>query len=118
MTAYVEKLGDRLIVWNGNADKRGAITPLFYTSIAAATKAAQDPKIRSVIISSQGDFFCAGGDLNALRERRNLSEIERQGKIEILHDVIRAAHFARYGTIACRPDQIRHTIRDRSAVFG
>ncbi|MDG1472516.1 MAG: enoyl-CoA hydratase family protein [Ascidiaceihabitans sp.] len=89
MTAYVEKLGDRLIVWNGNADKRGAITPLFYTSIAAATKAAQDPKIRSVIISSQGDFFCAGGDLNALRERRNLSEIERQGKIEILHDVIR-----------------------------
>ena len=89
MTAYVELAGDRLIVWNGNADKRGAITPGYYGAIAEATQAAKDPKIRAVIISSQGDFFCAGGDLNALRERRALSETERQGKIEILHDVIR-----------------------------
>lgn len=90
MTAYMEKVGDRLIVWNGNADKRGAIAPALYEAIIQATTAAQDTKIRAVILTSQGDFFCAGGDLNALLERRDLPEVERQGRIEMLHDVIRA----------------------------
>jgi enoyl-CoA hydratase/carnithine racemase len=90
MIAYVEKAADRLIVWNGNEDKRGAITPEYYEAITTAVEVAKDPKMRAVIITSQGDFFCAGGDLNALRERRTLSEVERQGKIELLHDVIRA----------------------------
>lgn len=90
MTAYIEDAGDRLIVWNGNASRRGAITPEFYEAITGACAQAADPRIRAVIIASQGDFFCAGGDLNALRERRGLSEAERQQKIEILHDLIRA----------------------------
>jgi enoyl-CoA hydratase/carnithine racemase len=87
--AYAEIADDRVIVWNGNTDKRGAITPEFYGAIAQATAAAKDPKIRAVIITSTGDFFCAGGDLNALRERRALSEAARKDKIEILHNVIR-----------------------------
>lgn len=86
----VEDKGDRLIVWNGNAAKRGAITPDYYDAILQACIAAEDTRIRAVIITSEGDFFCAGGDLNALRERRALSEVERQQKIEHLHDVIRA----------------------------
>ncbi|MFT5632250.1 MAG: 2-(1,2-epoxy-1,2-dihydrophenyl)acetyl-CoA isomerase [Gammaproteobacteria bacterium] len=90
MTAYVEDAKDRLIVWNGNTDKRGAITPAFYQSIMDAVEGAKERRVRSVIITSQGGFFCAGGDLNALRERRSLPEVERQGKIELLHDVIRA----------------------------
>jgi 2-(1,2-epoxy-1,2-dihydrophenyl)acetyl-CoA isomerase len=90
MTAYVEDAKDRLIVWNGNADKRGAITPAFYESIIDAVAAAEERRIRAVIITSQGGFFCAGGDLNALQERRSLPEVERRGKIELLHDVIRA----------------------------
>lgn len=90
MTAYVEDAQDRLIVWNGNVDKRGAIAPAFYQSIMDAAATADDPRVRSVIISSQGGFFCAGGDLNALRERRSLPEGERREKIELLHDVIRA----------------------------
>ena len=55
-----------------------------------AVEGAKERRVRSVIITSQGGFFCAGGDLNALRERRSLPEVERQGKIELLHDVIRA----------------------------
>lgn len=90
MTAYIEDAKDRLIVWNGNADKRGAIEPAFYQSIMDAVEGAKERRVRSVIITSQGGFFCAGGDLNALRERRSLPEVERQGKIELLHDVIRA----------------------------
>jgi enoyl-CoA hydratase/carnithine racemase len=90
MTAYVEDAKDRMIVWDGNADKRGAITPEFYQSIVDAITAAKERRIRAVIITSQGGFFCAGGDLNALRERRSLPEAERRDKIELLHDVIRA----------------------------
>ncbi|MEP3054501.1 enoyl-CoA hydratase family protein [Ascidiaceihabitans sp.] len=90
MTAYIEDAGDRLIVWNGNAAKRGAITPEYYGAIQKACTQAKDRRVRAVIITSQGDFFCAGGDLNALQERRSLSEEGRQQKIEILHDVIRA----------------------------
>lgn len=90
MTAYVEDAKDRLIVWNGNADKRGAITPEFYQSIMDAVAAAKERRIRALVITSQGGFFCAGGDLNALRERRSLPKMERREKIELLHDVIRA----------------------------
>lgn len=90
MTAYVEDAKDRLIVWNGNADKRGAITPAYYQSILDAIALANERRVRAVIITSQGGFFCAGGDLKVLIERRSLPEVERQGKIELLHDVIRA----------------------------
>lgn len=90
MIAKLEDANDRLIVWNGNADKRGAITPAFYQSIIDAVEAAKERRIRAIIITSQGGFFCAGGDLNVLIERRALPEAERREKIELLHDVIRA----------------------------
>ena len=65
MSARIEDRGDRLIVWNGNAEKRGALTPELYEAIAEAMRMAEDPRIRAVILTSEGRFFCAGGDLNA-----------------------------------------------------
>jgi 2-(1,2-epoxy-1,2-dihydrophenyl)acetyl-CoA isomerase len=100
MTAYVEDAGNHLIVWNGNAAKRGAITPEYYGAIADACAGARDTRIRAIVISSLGDFFCAGGDLNALQERRSLSEEGRQQKIEILHDVIRSIRACEVPVIA------------------
>ena len=90
MSARLEDAGDRMIVWNGNAQMRGAITPEFYATIQEAIANAADPRIRAVVITSDGDFFCAGGNLNAIIERANLPEQERRDKIEELHDVIRA----------------------------
>ncbi|MEO0938265.1 MAG: enoyl-CoA hydratase family protein [Pseudomonadota bacterium] len=81
---------NRAIVWNGNAARRGALTPEFYEAIKAACKAAEDPAIRAVILTSRGDFFCAGGDLNVLIESRTYTEADRAARIETLHDVIRA----------------------------
>ncbi len=40
MTAYIEDAKDRLIVWNGNADKRGASAPAFYQSSMDAGEGA------------------------------------------------------------------------------
>lgn len=90
MSARVEDAGDRLIIWNGNAAKRGALSPELYDCIHAAMAQAQEPRIRAVILTSEGDFFCAGGNLNVLIERRQISEGERRVKVDELHDLLRA----------------------------
>lgn len=88
--ARVDDLGDRLVVVNMNAAKRGALTPEYYDAIMSAADRAADPRIRAVIITAEGGYFCAGGDLNVLIERRSLSEEERRDRIEHLNSVIRA----------------------------
>ncbi|SDC43811.1 oxepin-CoA hydrolase, alternative type [Ruegeria marina] len=88
--ARVEDRGDRLVVVNMNSARRGALSPDLYAAIGQAMEKAAEPRIRAVILSSEGGFFCAGGDLNVLMERRQLSEAERRGKVDLLHDLIRA----------------------------
>ena len=90
MSARIEDKGDRIIVWNGNAHKRGALSPELYACIKEAIELAHEPRVRAVILTSEGDFFCAGGDLNVLIARRDLPEEERRSKIDELHDVVRA----------------------------
>mmetsp|Transcript_29565 Transcript_29565/g.58147 ORF Transcript_29565/g.58147 Transcript_29565/m.58147 type:complete len:258 (-) Transcript_29565:1236-2009(-) len=90
MSARIEDAGDRVIVWNGNTERRGALSPELYTCITDALERAQETRIRAVILTSDGPFFCAGGDLNILIERRTLSDAERRARIDDLHDLIRA----------------------------
>lgn len=90
MSARIEDQGDRLIVWNGNAEKRGALSPELYDCILSAMRQAEEPRIRAVILTSEGDFFCAGGNLNVLIERRKMDETARRGRVDELHDLIRA----------------------------
>lgn len=90
MSAHIEDKGDRIIVWNGNAHKRGALSPELYACIAQAIEMAAEPRVRAVILTSEGDFFCAGGDLNVLISRRTLTEDVRREKIDELHDLVRA----------------------------
>jgi enoyl-CoA hydratase/carnithine racemase len=88
--ARIEDRGDRLIIWNGNETRRGALTPALYDAINTATKQAQDPQLRAIILTSEGGFFCAGGDLNVLIERQKLTEAERRDRVDLLQDLIRA----------------------------
>lgn len=90
MNARIEDAGDRLIIWNGNQAKRGALSPELYACILQAMQQAQDPRIRAVILTADGEFFCAGGNLNVLIERRSISEEARREKVDELHDLIRA----------------------------
>ena len=90
MSARIEDRGDRLIVWNGNAEKRGALTPALYDAIAEAMRLAEEPRICAVILTSEGRFFCAGGDLNVLIERRKLTEEVRRERVDALHDLVRS----------------------------
>lgn len=88
--AWVEDQGDRLVVVNGNTAKRGALSPELYDTIVSAVEQAADSRIRAIILTSDGPFFCAGGDLNVLIERRKLDEGERRARVDMLHDVMRA----------------------------
>ena len=90
MSARIEDKGDRIVIWNGNAHKRGALSPELYACIGQAIEMAAEPRIRAVILTSEGDFFCAGGDLNVLIARRDMPKDERRGKINELHSLIRA----------------------------
>ncbi|MEY8829258.1 oxepin-CoA hydrolase, alternative type [Sedimentitalea sp. XS_ASV28] len=90
--ARLDDMGDRLVVVNMNTTRRGALSPELYATIMRAIHQAADPRIRAVILTSEGGFFCAGGDLNVLIERRTLTEDQRRDKIDDLHDLIRAIH--------------------------
>lgn len=89
--AYFEDLGDRLVVVNANTTKRNALSPRLYEVIHEALElAGREPRITSVVLRGEGGFFCAGGDLGLIAERKKASRDERREKIDELHDVTRA----------------------------
>lgn len=89
--ARTEARGDCIWIINSNPTRRGALSDDFYQAIREGIAAASAPEMRSVIIVSEGGYFCSGGNLNLLRTRRDLSESDRRQAIEDgLHASIRA----------------------------
>jgi enoyl-CoA hydratase/carnithine racemase len=79
------------VLINSNPAARNAITPALYDALPAALEeAAADPAIGAIVLTGDGDFFCAGGDLRQLATRRELTVPERLEKIGRLHEQIRA----------------------------
>lgn len=86
-----EVLGPTLIIWNCNSARRNALSSEYYDGvIEGLANASRNPKLASVVLAGEGGFFCSGGDLNSLRERRDLPEEKRRDRVEHLHSVIRA----------------------------
>ena len=86
-----EDLGDRLVVVAANPARRNALSPEYYDVLTRALDtAAREPRVGSVILVGEGNYFCAGGDLRLLAARRELPEAERRERVEALHDVVRA----------------------------
>ena len=85
-----EDRGDRVVIFNANVANRNAITPELYDVISQAVQLADaEDRIKSVVFTGEGSFFCAGGDLNRIRNRRFQPLDERKAAIEQLHEVIR-----------------------------
>lgn len=82
---------DHLVLWNTNAATRNALSPEYYAGLLDGLREAEtDPDIAVVILAGDGGFFCSGGDLNQLRERRDMTLEQRYANINRLHDIIRA----------------------------
>jgi enoyl-CoA hydratase/carnithine racemase len=83
--------GSVRVLVNNNPGARNAITSDFYAALTTGLADAQaDAEIGAIVLTGAGDFFCAGGDLNQLAKRRELSPAERRERLEGLHDLVRA----------------------------
>lgn len=82
-----------LTVWNCNPAQRNALTPQYYDGINEGLRRAEtEDGIRAVILAGEGGFFCSGGNLNTLKERRALSIERRRAKVDELHAIVRRLH--------------------------
>ncbi|UWQ81819.1 enoyl-CoA hydratase/isomerase family protein (plasmid) [Leisingera sp. S132] len=86
-----EVRGGTLVIWNCNTGMRNALSYEYYHGLQdGLARAARDPAIAAVILAGEGGFFCSGGNLNMLKERRELPFEERQVQIGKLNALIRA----------------------------
>jgi enoyl-CoA hydratase/carnithine racemase len=86
-----ERNGPVLKLINNNPAARNALSFEYCDGVVAALeKAASDPSIAAVILIGAEGFFCAGGDLNVLITRREMSIDARLEAIGVLHGMIRA----------------------------
>jgi len=85
--------GGTLVLTLNNPAHKNALGPDIYSAGIEALNAAEgNPDIRSVVITGEGDVFCAGGSLQRLQaNRREAPEVQAQS-IEALHNWIEAIH--------------------------
>lgn len=89
-SVLVKEQNNVLILTMSNPSKRNAIFPTLYAELTEALNRAQDnPDIGAVILKGDAGYFCSGGDLEGIQERRQLSRGERRNRLEGLHDLVR-----------------------------
>ena len=81
--------GNTLILTLSNPAAKNALGSEIYAAGVEALNAAENnPEIRSVIITGEGNTFCAGGDLQRLLARRGEPPYVQEQSIEGLHNWI------------------------------
>lgn len=84
------RTGAVLVLAINNPERRNIITPgLFQSLIQLFECAASDNTIGAVVLTGVGPYFCAGGDLKQLAQRRQLAVGQRREKLEGLNGVVR-----------------------------
>ena len=86
-------IGNTFIITLNNPSKRNSMIKGFHDEFQLAIKIAEkDKNVCSVVIVGEGDFFCAGGDLNALKTRRSMTELERYQTLNQLNGTIESIY--------------------------
>ncbi|WP_310619620.1 oxepin-CoA hydrolase, alternative type [Flexibacterium corallicola] len=86
----VRREESRLVIVNKNVSRRNALSVPYYEALMhSVTEAEEDDSIRSIVLCSEGGYFCSGGDLNGLIKRRNMPIEDRSKSIDIFHNIIR-----------------------------
>ncbi len=84
-----------------NIKSRNSMIPGFHDQMQCAIKKGENnSNISSIIIYGEGNFFCAGGDLNSLKKRREMSVEERHITLNQLNKTILAIRECSKPTIA------------------
>lgn len=83
--------GRVLILTISNPAMRNALAPQIYAAATQAVHAAgADASIGALVLTGAGEHFCAGGNLQRLRENRGKTPADQAASIELLHGWIRA----------------------------
>lgn len=81
-----ERHGAVLVLRISNPEARNAMHPDIYRDGAAAMRAAADDAgVRAIVLTGEGEHFCAGGNLNRLRENRTRDPSEQAASIDLMH---------------------------------
>ena len=85
--------GQTLILTISNPEFKNSLGPEIYAAGIEALNAAEaNPEIRSVIITGEGNVFCAGGNLQRLLANRKLTKDVQVQSIDSLHNFIDTIH--------------------------
>lgn len=87
----VERHGRVLKVVNNDPATRNALSWDFYDGFREVLEAAMgDADIGAVVLTGAGGFFCSGGNLNSINERREQDLATRRSSVDRLHSMIHA----------------------------
>ncbi len=82
----VDRRGAVQLLRISNPGARNALHPdLYRAGVEAVTRAAADPAIGALVLAGDGEHFCAGGNLNRLRENRSKDPAVQAASIDLMH---------------------------------
>lgn len=83
--------GQTMVLAISNPEQRNALGPEIYAAGVEALSVAESlAEVRSVVITGEGDTFCAGGNLQRLLDNRRQSPEVQAQSLEALHSWIEA----------------------------
>ena len=73
----IEEDGPIVKIFLNRSGKANALNlPLIHSLLAAFRQVEKNPKIRVILLSGKGNFFCSGGDLNEMSEKKGMFQGE------------------------------------------
>lgn len=87
-------IGATMVLTISNPEQRNALGPDIYSAgIEAFNAADTNPEVRSIVLTGEGEHFCAGGNLQRLlANRQQPPAFQARGMDEGLHSWIEAIH--------------------------
>ena len=96
-----QKINNTFFISINNPKSKNSMVLGFHPQLQSKIDEAENSKdINSIIIFGEGGFFCAGGDLNSLKTRRDMTVPERLETIEQLNGTIKKIKECSKPTIA------------------
>ena len=85
-----QKINNTFFISINNPKSKNSMVLGFHPQLQSKIDEAENSKdINSIIIFGEGGFFCAGGDLNSLKTRRDMTVPERLETLEQLNGTIK-----------------------------
>ena len=96
-----QKINNTFFISINNPKSKNSMVPGFHPQLQSKIDEAENSKeINSIIIFGEGGFFCAGGDLNSLKTRRDMAVPERLETLNQLNGTIKKIKECSKPTIA------------------